>query len=148
MVASRVSSGMKSSIWKRSRGDRRRKGENSVDDLIYKRSHKLEASTLCLLTSQIGKSMPSSHVATSYVAEVTNPNFDIWKWLWLHKERNTCSLNTETRGTKVPHIALGPKLHSFLRYDRQAILSYKPFWAKCTEWPQNCLEHYKVNITP
>ena len=29
-----------------------------------------------------------------------------------------------------------------------AVLSYRPFWDKCTEWPPNYLEHYKVKVTP
>ena len=36
-----------------------------------------------------------------------------------------------------------PKFQSVLLYD-QPFLRYGPFWDKCTQWPQNDLEHYKV----
>ena len=48
----------------------------------------------------------SSHVATSYVDEVTNPNFEIWrpKWPWLYTKWSKCNLYTNTWGTRVIHI--------------------------------------------
>ncbi len=54
--------------------------------------------------------MPNSHVATSYVAEVNNPRFDIWRPILplLDKEWSKCTLchivYADTRGTKVLYI--------------------------------------------
>ena len=44
-------------------------------------------------------------------------------------------------------ISTSPKFHPVSLYD-EALLSYRPFWEKCTEWPQNNLEHYKLKCTP
>ncbi len=44
-------------------------------------------------------------------------------------------------------VSPSPKFQSVLLY-HQPFLRYKPFWEKCTEWPQNDLEHYKVKDTP
>ncbi len=55
------------------------------------------------------------------------------------------------RTTPVPHIcvttALNPKFQSVWLYD-QLFWSYRAFWHKYTEWPQNDLENYKVKGTP
>ncbi len=32
-------------------------------------------------------------------------------------------------------------------YD-ELLSSYKPFWKKCTKWPQNDIEHYKLKWSP
>ena len=41
----------------------------------------------------------------------------------------------------------GSQIHSVLLYD-EPFLSYRPFWDKCTEWPQTDLEPYKFKGTP
>ncbi len=43
-------------------------------------------------------------------------------------------------------VSMSPKFHSILLYD-QPFLRYRQFWDKCTEWPQNDLEPYKVKGT-
>ncbi len=41
------------------------------------------------------------------------------------------------------HASLTPKLHSISLYD-ESFPKYRPFWDKCTEWPQNDLDMLKV----
>ncbi len=36
----------------------------------------------------------------------------------------------------------------FISFFGQPFSSYRPFWDKCTEWPQNYLQQYKVISTP
>ncbi len=43
-------------------------------------------------------------------------------------------------------ISTSPKFRSIPPYD-QPISRYRQLWDKCTEWPQNDLEHYKVKCT-
>ncbi len=38
-------------------------------------------------------------------------------------------------------VTTSPKFHSVLLFDG-LFSSYRPFWEKCTEWPQNDLEQY------
>ncbi len=40
-----------------------------------------------------------------------------------------------------------PKFHSVSLYG-QPLSCYRPFWIKCTKWPQNNLEHQEVKGTP
>ncbi len=44
-------------------------------------------------------------------------------------------------------VSTRPIFHSVSRYD-EPFLSYRPFWEKCTKWPQNDLKLYKVKYTP
>ena len=63
------------------------------------------------------------------------------KWPWTqqghHHGYPICGLPVSRR----------PKFRSISLYD-QLFQSYRPFWHKCTEWPQNDLEYYKVKGTP
>ncbi len=42
-------------------------------------------------------------------------------------------------------VSTSPTFHSFLLYN-QPFSGYRPFWDKCTEWPQINLEPYKVKL--
>ncbi len=63
----------------------------------------------CLLIFHEGNSyrfILNKKVVTGYVAEETNPNFELWrpKWPWLGKKWSKCMLYTYTLGTRVPHV--------------------------------------------
>ncbi len=77
------------------------------------------ALTLCLVTCQVEqvRFMSDSHVATTYVNEVTH--------------------------VYVLLVSLSPK--NLFRFSlRRAVSSYRPFWEKCTEWHTNDLKHYSI----
>ncbi len=44
-------------------------------------------------------------------------------------------------------VSTSPKFHSVSQYG-EPFLSYRIFWEKCTAWPPNDLEPYKVKCTP
>ncbi len=44
-------------------------------------------------------------------------------------------------------VSASPIFHSVSLYGEH-VLKYRPFWDKCTEWPQNGPKHYKVIGTP
>ncbi len=44
-------------------------------------------------------------------------------------------------------VSTSPKFHSVSLYDKQ-FSGYRPFWEKCTKWPQIDLEHYKLKCSP
>ncbi len=43
-------------------------------------------------------------------------------------------------------VSLSPNFQSVSLY--KTFLSYKPFWRKCTEWPQNGIEPFKIEGAP
>ncbi len=57
---------------------------------------------------------------------------------------NYCKMTLSTKRSNVLHIHISATFDSqfslFLLYGVQ-FSSYMPFWGKCTEWPQNDLEH-------
>ena len=53
---------------------------------------------------------------------------------------NNSNMSLNTTKQKVPHICSTCE-------SQMPISSYMPFWVKCTEWPPNDLEHYKINST-
>ncbi len=59
------------------------------------------------------------------------------KWLWT-LQGHRCPIN-------VLLVSMCPKFHSISLYD-EPFSSYRPFWEKCTKWPQNYLEPYKVKL--
>ena len=56
----------------------------------------------------------------------------------VHRWPPKVTLNTKR--SKLPHIPMSPKFQSILLYGKP-FLSYRPFWDKCTKWPQNYLKH-------
>ncbi len=94
------------------------------------------------------------HATTSYVAEMTNPNFDVWrpKYSWLGKECSKCKPYTNTWDTKVLHVCCAsvPESPNF-----QFVLLYRqPFWVTghfetiVYQMTPNDLEHYKFKGIP
>ncbi len=79
------------------------------------------------------------------------------------KELHTCIILIRDRCTKRHQMILNskrgkipiymlsvspsPKYHSISPYDQQFSGYCRPFWYKCTKWPQNDLEHYEVKGT-
>ena len=43
-------------------------------------------------------------------------------------------------------VSTSPRFYPVSLYDK-LFISYRPFLEKCTEWPQNDLEHYKLKCT-
>ncbi len=54
------------------------------------------------------------------------------KWLWT-VQGHMCHIYMLL-------VSTSPKFHSVSLYD-EPFSKYRPFWDKCTEWPQNDLEH-------
>ncbi len=86
------------------------------------------ASSPARLTITSYRFVTSSYVAIIYIAEVTNPNFDIWR-LKCHcsdKDSSPCKQYTDTRCTKALHICW---TIVFLRPKSRSVLLYgQPFW--------------------
>ncbi len=64
---------------------------------------------------------------------------------------NDPKLTLSTSRSYVPYIymllgSMSPKFHSISLHD-EPFSCYRPFWEKCTQWPQNDLEPYKVKLS-
>ncbi len=93
-------------------------------------------------------SIHESHILLSYAlwsvifdiqAFVRKVNRMTPKWHW--------TLQVQIYHIYVSLESTNPKFHSVSLYD-QSLFRYRPFWNKCTAWPQNDLEPYKVKCTP
>ena len=79
---------------------------------------------------------------------------ELFFWVTGHLEKSApndpnITLNTHT-SSKVPHMCyLCPWFPNFTLFCSTAShFWYRSFWDKCTQWPQNDLEPYKVKCTP
>ncbi len=99
-----------------------------------------------------------THICVSSVPEF-NKNFTQFQFttsrFWVTGHSETSALNDpkmtlNPTKSNVPLMChLGPWFPNFTPYPSTAIsLRYRAFWYKCTEWPQNYLELYKVKRTP
>ncbi len=91
-----------------------------------------------------------------------------WPWrlfrstdspLWGNRQLETCAPNDSkmtmnTTRSKVHHVCCpstfdwpwAPNFYHF--HSKACCFGYRPFWTKCSEWPQNDLAYYEVKGTP
>ena len=88
---------------------------------------------------------PKFHSVSLY----DNP-FWSYRPFWEKSAPKSPQMTFNTTNSNVPLMCyLGPWFPNFTPYPSTAIsLRYRALWYKCTEWPQNDLEPYKVKCTP
>ena len=61
----------------------------------------------------------------------------------------TTKMNLKTTNLKMPpYVLIVPQLQSLNPFRDGFFPRNRPSWDKCTEWPQNNIEHYRDNGTP
>ena len=78
----------------------------------------------------------TSHFSVTGHFEKSAPNDPKWPWTLEHYQLKCTPY--------VLLVSLIPKFHYVLLYSQP--LRYRVVWDKCTEWPQNNLEPYKVKL--